>query len=90
MRVRLVLVGQSLLATVLWGEGFTPCRRLSSDVPSDARITAVRQHPLQSEVVVLTVESDSFDPVPEGNLIPEWSPTLRTHHYGHVEPSEDD
>ena len=71
-RAAIVQIDSTVLQLVLGGH---PMRALVSDWPADARITDARWE-FGKQVLLLCVESATFDPVPEGNILPDWTPTF--------------
>lgn len=75
MRVVLVTVSSFWLQMVFRGHDYS---RMSTDWPDDAEITNATWDQSRG-CIVLTVQSATFDEVPFGNIIPEWSPTITKH-----------
>jgi len=58
------------------------CRFLgiTSDAPDDLHVLGVLARTFDPDVWTFLCESDEFDPVPEGSLVPEFTPTYHTHY----------
>lgn len=72
MRVRRVPIGSTWLQFVLRGHDYS---RMVTDWPEDAVVTFADWSPDRGSIT-LTVLSETFDDVPEGHVIPQWSPTI--------------
>ena len=64
-RYKIYKLGGRLLVEVLRTE--TPC------LPRDARFVRVKCDEFDSDKLLIIVESDEFEPVPEGGRIPEYT-----------------
>lgn len=70
-RLRLLRVAAPMLAGFFQEAGCAiPYAIDDNPLPADARIVDVEMD-APTEVVVLTIESDAFEPVPEGGPIPD-------------------
>lgn len=72
-RVRVVSVSSDLLEMVWRPHDWL---KLESDWPSDARLVGA-SWATKLGVLELLIESESFDPVEEGSIPPQWEPTFR-------------
>lgn len=68
----------SQLAAVLFPHDVN-YRRLTSDAPLDLRIVAVHAPTDQQGICRVVVESASFEALPEGMLLPKWTPRIVRH-----------
>ena len=75
MRVALVTVSSFWLQMAFRGHEYS---KITTDWPSDAEITNATWDQSRG-CIVLTVRSATFDEVPFGNTIPEWTPTITKH-----------
>jgi hypothetical protein len=63
---------------------FPPAEVIADPVPADARVVDVRLAPWGlPETLEVLLESDAFDPVPDGEVYPVLSPMYRRTYAGH-------
>lgn len=72
MRVVEIEVGYDVY---LWSIAGHDMNKVSSDLPSDARVLAINPD-YNRRVLKLTVESATFADVPQNGVMPLWNPTL--------------
>lgn len=80
MRVAIVEIESTIFGHIMRGRDDAT---LTSDWPADAKIIG-GEWSLDRGRLRLLIESSAFDDVPDGNIAPNWTPTLTAHA---VEPS---
>lgn len=90
MRRRVVVLHPSLLAEIMRGwpamTAIPVGTSVTSDAPEDIRVVGCYWDDRTSTIRV-AVESEAFDELPEGVILPEWSPTY-TRHYDEMSAFE--
>ena len=56
------------------------CLGITSDAPDDMHIVALLSHDPMTDVWTFLCESEAFDPVPEGQPAPDFTPIFQTHY----------